>query len=82
MTAQLGQSVIESQDGIRGYGTRERGELMERSKVMVGRTPNARGGLSALWWRITVYVGDSREIIDQALEEALRLDAELRDRTR
>jgi phosphoglycolate phosphatase-like HAD superfamily hydrolase len=57
------------------YAQQERGEMMERSKIMVGRTPNGRGKVNALWWRVTIYVGDSREDIDAALAEALRIDS-------
>lgn len=49
----------------------EREQLAERSKIMLGRAVNGR---KALWWRVTIYVGDSREDIDQAVEEALRID--------
>ena len=50
----------------------EREQLAERSKVMLGR---AVQGKKELWWRVTIYVGDTREDIDQAVNEALRIDA-------
>ncbi len=53
----------------------EREQLAERSKVMLGRAVN---GKKELWWRVTIYVGDSREDIDLAVEEALRVDERLR----
>lgn len=52
----------------------ERGEFMERSKIMVGRAPGQSNKPSRLWWRVTIYAGDTREDIDHALEEALRVD--------
>jgi hypothetical protein len=65
----------------KGFAVQERGEIGERSKIMVGRTPQGAGKQPrALWWRITIYAGDSREIIDRALEEALRIDGELQER--
>ena len=54
----------------------EREQLAERSKVMVGRAVNGR---KELWWRVTIYVGDSREDIDLAVGEALRVDGLLKD---
>ena len=52
-------------------------ERYERGKIALVR--NERG---TPWWRITVYVGDAREDIDQALEEAIRVDEQLRERLR
>lgn len=63
-----------------GFGQQDRFEMAERSKIMVGRTPNGQGKLNALWWRVTIYVGDSREDIDQAVEEALRVDELMRSK--
>jgi hypothetical protein len=57
----------------------DRYEYAERSKIMVGRAPGQNGrGPGALWWRVTIYAGDTREEIDQALDEALRVDDLLR----
>jgi phosphoglycolate phosphatase-like HAD superfamily hydrolase len=57
----------------------ERFEFAERSKIMLGRTPTKAGQPPGpLWWRVTIYVGDSREDVDAALEEALRVDERLR----
>jgi hypothetical protein len=49
----------------------EREQLAERSKIMLGRAVNGR---KELWWRVTIYVGDTREDIDHAVQEALRVD--------
>lgn len=54
-----------------GQPWQEREQLAERSKIMLGRAVNGR---KELWWRVTIYVGDSRGDIDQAVEEALRVD--------
>lgn len=55
-----------------GQPRQDREQLAERSKIMLGRAVN---GKKELWWRVTIYVGDSREDIDHAVEEALRVDA-------
>jgi hypothetical protein len=61
-----------------GGGSRPDGSV-ERSKVALGRTPaqgqQKRAG--QVWWRITVYAGDPRDELDQALDKALRVDREL-----
>jgi hypothetical protein len=62
-------------------GTKEDGSI-ERSKIAIGRTPGPKNTVGAPWWRITVYAGDAREEIDGAMEEALRVDAELAKRLR
>lgn len=49
-------------------------ERYERGKISLVR--NDRG---TPWWRITVYLGDSRAEIDAAVEEALRVDRRFRD---
>ena len=57
----------------------ERGEMMERGKIMLGRTPTKPGQPAGpLWWRVTIYIGDSREDIDAAMDEALRVDERFR----
>ena len=48
-------------------------ERWERGKISLIR--NDRG---KPWWRITVYIGDEREAVDQAVDEALRVDARFR----
>lgn len=53
----------------------EREQLAERSKIMLGRSVN---GKKELWWRVTIYVGDTREDIDHAVDEALRVDELMR----
>jgi hypothetical protein len=53
----------------------DREQLAERSKIMLGRSVN---GEKELWWRVTIYVGDTREDIDCAVGEALRVDEWLR----
>ncbi len=56
---------------------------VERSKIAVGRTPKRKQDRAGEpWWRVTVYAGDSREEIDVAVAEALRVDAELQERMR
>lgn len=61
-------------------GLREDGSV-ERSKVMIGRAPGGKGP-SRLWWRVTVYVGESKEEIDEAVAEALRIDRDLMEYSR
>ena len=57
----------------------ERGEMMERGKIMLGRTPVKPGQPPGpLWWRVTIYVGDGRADIDAAMDEALRVDERFR----
>ena len=51
-------------------------ERWERGKISLIR--NDRG---KAWWRITVYIGDEREDVDQAVDEALRVDARFRSET-
>lgn len=54
-----------------GQPRQDREQLAERSKIMLGRAVNGR---KELWWRVTIYVGDSREDVDRAVQEALRVD--------
>jgi hypothetical protein len=75
------QSAIAPGPAPHGFASQERFEMAERSKIAVGRQPTGRGP-GNLWWRLTVYVGDSRDDLDRALDEALRLDGELQERTR
>jgi hypothetical protein len=60
---------------LAGQPRPEREQLAERSKIMLGRSVN---GKKELWWRVTIYVGDTREDIDHAVQEALRVDDLLR----
>lgn len=57
-----------------GQPRQDREHPAERSKIMLGRAVN---GKKELWWRVTIYVGDTREDIDHAVREALRVDREL-----
>lgn len=57
----------------------ERFEYAERSKIMLGRTPTKPGQPPGpLWWRVTIYVGDTREDVQAALDEAIRVDEALK----
>jgi hypothetical protein len=62
---------LRDQDGGKNDGT------VERSKIAVGRTPGTARQPGQPWWRITVYVGDDRSDVDDAVEEALRVDAHM-----